>query len=65
MKADELPETMVMEDVAKYLRIARSSAYELAKHPDFPALKFGRSVRVNREAFLRWVQSSTNLAIAR
>nr|WP_231493611.1 helix-turn-helix domain-containing protein [Alicyclobacillus macrosporangiidus] len=43
-----------MEDVARYLRIGRTAAYELARRSDFPAIRVGRLVRVNREAFLRW-----------
>ncbi|WP_284286708.1 helix-turn-helix domain-containing protein [Alicyclobacillus fastidiosus] len=35
-----------MEDVARYLRIGRASAYELAKKKDFPTIKVGRWVRV-------------------
>ncbi|WP_303800182.1 helix-turn-helix domain-containing protein [Alicyclobacillus macrosporangiidus] len=52
--ADELPTVLTMEDVARYLRIGRTAAYELAHRPDFPAVRIGRLVRVNREAFLRW-----------
>ncbi|MCL6488231.1 MAG: helix-turn-helix domain-containing protein [Alicyclobacillus mali] len=54
-----------MEDVARYLRIGRTKAYELAYRPDFPSVRIGKYVRVNREAFLRWCghpdyQESTN-----
>lgn len=52
---DAMPPVLTMEDVARYLRIGRSAAYELARRPDFPAIRIGRYVRVNREAFLLWV----------
>jgi len=50
----DLPSVLTMEDVARYLRVGRTAAYELAHRPDFPAIRIGRLVRVNREAFLRW-----------
>lgn len=60
-----LPPILTMEDVARYLRIGRTKAYELAYRPDFPSVRIGKYVRVNREAFLRWCghpdyQESTN-----
>ncbi|WP_245628941.1 helix-turn-helix domain-containing protein [Alicyclobacillus shizuokensis] len=54
MTEQQLPPVLTMEDVAKYLRIGRTTAYELAHRPDFPAVRIRRLVRVNREAFLRW-----------
>jgi excisionase family DNA binding protein len=50
----DLPPVLTMEDVAQYLRIGRTAAYELARRPDFPAVRIGRYIRVNRDAFLRW-----------
>ncbi|MCL6446051.1 MAG: excisionase family DNA-binding protein [Alicyclobacillus sp.] len=54
MQIDELRSVLTMENVPKYLRIGRTTACELAHRPDFPAVRIGRLVRVNREAFLRW-----------
>ncbi|MCL6633926.1 MAG: helix-turn-helix domain-containing protein [Alicyclobacillus herbarius] len=54
MQPEELPPVLTMNDVARYLRIGRTAAYELAHRPDFPALRIGRLVRVNRETFLHW-----------
>ncbi|MGB9919266.1 MAG: helix-turn-helix domain-containing protein [Moorellales bacterium] len=51
----ELPSILTMVDIARFLRIGRSAAYELARRPDFPAIRLGRSIRVRREAFLAWV----------
>lgn len=57
----ELPAVLKMDDVARYLRIGRTKAYELAYRPDFPAIRIGRCVRVPRDAFLRWCSESATL----
>ncbi len=59
MQPEELPPVLTMNDVARYLRIGRTVAYELAHRPDFPAVRIGRLIRVNREAFLRWCEGPT------
>lgn len=53
-----LPDVLCMDDVARYLRVSRSTAYELARRRDFPAIRLGRTrgVRVTREAFLEWLE---------
>ncbi|GAW92488.1 helix-turn-helix domain-containing protein [Calderihabitans maritimus] len=56
----KLPEVMTMPDVARYLRISRSAAYELAHDPSFPAIRIGRTIRVRRDAFLHWLQRKEN-----
>ncbi|MDI9261273.1 excisionase family DNA-binding protein [Alicyclobacillus sendaiensis] len=45
-----------MDDVARYMRIGRVKAYELARDPSFPAIRVGRLIRVEREAFLMWCE---------
>ncbi len=54
MNRDELPEVMTTEDIQNFLRISRNTAYDLIKRKEFPVLKFGRLIRINREKFLEW-----------
>ncbi|MFB5193172.1 helix-turn-helix domain-containing protein [Alicyclobacillus fastidiosus] len=61
MSYQELPDVLTMTDVAKYLRIGRTKAYELAYNPDFPAIRIGRCVRVTKDAFLRWCNETPPL----
>lgn len=56
LEADELPPVLTVSEVAQYLRISRTMAYELTKHKDFPAVRVGRAVRVPRDNFLRWIE---------
>lgn len=53
---DTLAEVLTMEDIARYLRISRSAAYELPHLPGFPAIRLGRTIRVIREPFLKWLE---------
>lgn len=48
-------EWLKVPEVAEVLRIARSRAYELVADGEIPAVKIGRSVRVNRKELDRWL----------
>lgn len=45
-----LPAVLTVEEVAHALRIGRGAAYEAIRRGDIPALRFGRTIRVSREA---------------
>ena len=48
-------EYLKVPEVARVLRIACSRAYELVADGEIPAVKIGRSVRVNRKELDRWL----------
>ena len=55
-KTEELPAVLKVEHVAEYLGVSRATAYELAKQPDFPALRINaKRVVIPRDRFLQWV----------
>ena len=56
---DELPLTMNARDVAGYLNISLSCAYQVMNSRDFPVLKIGRRRIVTREHFLEWIQNAS------
>lgn len=62
---DEQHEWLKVPEVAEELRIARSRAYELVGTGEIPAVKIGRSVRVNRKELDRWLQSQSYTDVAR
>ncbi|MGE5553925.1 MAG: helix-turn-helix domain-containing protein [Betaproteobacteria bacterium] len=41
-------------DVASFLSISRSAAYELARNAPFPVIRIGRAIRVPDEPFYEW-----------
>jgi excisionase family DNA binding protein len=46
---------LTMRQLQDYLGISRPKVYELAHTQGFPIVRFGRAIRVQREAFLRWL----------
>lgn len=56
---DQLPLMMKMRDVANVMDIALRRAYELAQNPSFPKVVVGKSIRVPRDAFFRWLDQET------
>ena len=56
---DELPLFLNSELIAKTLGIAPSSAYELMREKDFPALHVGKRIVVPKEQFRLWVEKQT------
>ncbi len=52
----DLPFIMKAEDIAAVLDISKHSAYELMKTKGFPVFNVGRLKKVNREAFIKWIQ---------
>ena len=49
-----MDEYMKGPDVQQYLNIGRKRYYELVHRPDFPAVRFGKNIRVNRAALEQW-----------
>ena len=47
---------MTMQDVQDYLGLSRHTTYQLTHTQGFPAVRFGRTIRVPRDAFLRWLE---------
>ena len=43
-----LPPIMTMDQVGTFLRLSRQKTYELAHRQGFPAVRFGRAIRVPR-----------------
>ena len=52
-------EYLTAGEVARYLHISLSKAYELTRQPDFPICRIGSVVRSPRDAFLSWVAQNT------
>ena len=56
---DELPLTLNAKDVAGYLNISLSCAYQVMNSRDFPVLKIGKRRIVTKEHFLEWIQNAS------
>lgn len=53
---ENLPPVLTVIEIAQFLRIGRTMAYELTRRKDFPAVRIGRAVRVPRDRFLAWLE---------
>ncbi len=56
---EELPITLNVEDIQKYLGISRAMAYNLLRSDGFPTLLVGTRKIVPRDAFLDWLKENT------
>lgn len=56
---DELPLFLNAKILAEVLGIALSSAYELMKEKDFPVLKVGNRLLVEKSRFKEWMERNT------
>ncbi len=61
VNVDGLPAVLTLRHVQDVLGISRPKVYELAHTRGFPVVRFGRAIRVPREAFLRWLDQQTGV----
>jgi len=54
---DELPLIMTAKDISGYLNISLTSGYNVMNSKGFPAIRFGKQLRVTRDNFLKWLNS--------
>ena len=54
---EALPAVLTMKNVQNILGISKTKTYELPHTEGFPVVRFGRSLRVPKAAFLRWLES--------
>ena len=59
MRRSELPEVMTIKDVQEFLKISKNTAYDLIKREEFPVVRLGRLLRINREKFLEWFDKAS------
>lgn len=49
---DDLPEMCTVEEMGAYLRISRNAAYELVKSGALRSIKYGRLIRIPKQALI-------------
>ncbi|MGI8911249.1 MAG: helix-turn-helix domain-containing protein [Rubrobacteraceae bacterium] len=52
----EKKEYLKVPEVAEFLQIGRSHAYDLVADGEIPSVRIGRSVRVSRKELERWLE---------
>jgi PTS system nitrogen regulatory IIA component len=46
---------LTVDEAARFLRISRAKAYEMAQRGELPTVRMGRSVRVRRDRLEAWL----------
>lgn len=57
-RAERRPTVMTLEEVARYLRINKSTVYRMARDGTLPAWKLGNVWRFKKEAIEHWIAST-------
>ena len=58
---DKLPALLTIKQIQEITGLSRDLAYRLPHMRNFPAVRFGRTIRVPRDAFVRWLEKQTGL----
>jgi excisionase family DNA binding protein len=51
-----LPLVLTMEHIQKIANLSKGKAYDMLHMAGFPAIRFGRAIRVPRDAFFEWLE---------
>jgi len=51
---------LTVEDVRNYLKIGRNAAYSLVMSEGFPVIRIGKTIRIPRDAFLKWIETQAS-----
>lgn len=49
------PEVLSVNDIQQILGIGRRQAYELVNSGQFHVVRIGKTIRIHREVFLKWL----------
>jgi len=52
---EALPVVLNVAHIQRTLGVSKKVAYDLTHRDDFPAIRLGRTIKVTRSAFLRWL----------
>jgi excisionase family DNA binding protein len=55
MSLDEMPDVLKVEEMAKLLRIGRGIAYEMVRRNEIRSLRFGRAIRIPKQAVVEYL----------
>ena len=56
---EQLPIIMNAEQVASFLNISRAGAYQLFHAWDFPSIKIGKRMMVQKDKLLEWLEEQS------
>lgn len=57
---DAYPRYLKATDIMEIMQVSKTKAHKMMKEHDFPLIKVGKSVRVEREQFFQWIMKHSN-----
>jgi len=54
---DDLPLVLSVEQAAKVVGVGNRAVYEMVRITGFPVVRFGRIIRIPRDAFRQWLNN--------
>ena len=61
MDTDPMTNWLTLEEASQYLKLGKSTLYDLSRKGDIPAHKMGREWRFDAEELDRWVKSGSSV----
>ena len=58
---DQLPQVLNADQLASFLNISRANAYTLLHRHDFPTIKLGKRMMVQKDKLLAWLDKQIEL----
>jgi excisionase family DNA binding protein len=53
---EALPLVLTMGNIQKIAKLSKGKTYDMLHMAGFPAIRFGRAIRVPRDAFFEWLE---------
>ena len=60
---EEAPDILTVKEMASLLKIGITKSYELCRIKGFPSIKFGKNIRIPKEALHIWINNQANQAL--
>lgn len=57
-RTQQVPDVLNVKEIQAILRIGKRQAYELIKTNQFHTVRVGKSIKIDRESFVRWLHGS-------
>ena len=48
---------LTVPELANFLKVSRTKAYELVHTEGFPVIRLGRCMRISKEALINWLEA--------
>ncbi|WP_238458156.1 helix-turn-helix domain-containing protein [Alkalihalobacterium alkalinitrilicum] len=58
--SNDYPYILTATHISEIMGISKRVAYEIMDYKDFPLIRIGRTKRVKRESFFRWLEQQEN-----